>query len=325
MSVMNLTENAIVNVCEDKCSLSFNFPNSPSCVITNSDNLFSITYEIASSYSPVTFNNSQYYFTSNTIYLALSSVHEYNGSYNTAELFFYLTDSTNQTLCISIPINSKASSSSPLLTNILTDIVDYQINESGESKTVNITNFTLNDIIPYKPYYYYQNDNVNVVAYGIEHALYIQESILTSLSSYITVLSESEKAQIFPYTTTLLQNTKGPTTSQSGEIYIDCQPVNSSIETSIYTFNKPSSDVNGEKSNINFMQILNTIGINQTTLIIIISMSIVLILYMYPLLSGGAMQGFRYIKKSINPNTKSDVANMLENIPVFDANAITKV
>jgi hypothetical protein len=43
MSVMNLTENAIVNVCEDKCSLSFNYPNSPSCVITNSGKLFIIS------------------------------------------------------------------------------------------------------------------------------------------------------------------------------------------------------------------------------------------------------------------------------------------
>jgi hypothetical protein len=253
------------------------------------------------------------------IYLALSSIHQYNGSYTTAELLFYLTDSTNQSLWISIPINSNSSSSSPLLTNILTDIVDYQLNESGESKTVNINNYTLNDIIPYKPYYYYQNNNVNVIAYGIENALYIQDSILTSLSSYITVISDSEKAQIFPYTTTLLQNTKGPITGQSGEIYIDCQPVNSSNETSIYAFNKPSSaiTIDGVKSNINFMQLLSMLGLNQTTLIIVIAMSIILILYMYPLLSGGAIKGFQTLRKSINTNTNSNVPNVINGIPVF--------
>lgn len=317
MSVMNLTENAVVNICEDKCSLSFNYPNSPSCVITNSGNLFNISYQLENSYSPVTFNNSQFYFHSNVIYLALPSIHEYNGSDTTAELFFCLTDNTNQTLCISIPINSNAKNSSPLLTNILSDIVDYQINESGESKTININDFTLNDIIPYKPYYYYENDNTNVIAYGIENALYISESTLSTLSSYITNIPDSVKAIIFPYTSTLLKNIKGPSISKSGEIYIDCQPVNSSKETSIQMFKKQSGETDDGKSNVNFFQLLNAIGFDQTTVIILISMSIILLLYILPTLSGSVMNSYQYITKSNKPNVNANISNIINDIPVF--------
>lgn len=286
MSVMNLTDSAVVNTCEDKCSLSFNYPNSPTCVITNTGNLFVIQYELDVNYTPVTFNNAQYHLQSNNIYLALPSIHQYNGAYTQAELlFFHTTDSSNELVCISIPINSNSSFSSPTLTTLLTDIVDYNINESGESNTITINNFTLNDIIPYRSYYYYKNSNVNYIAYGIENALYISDATLTTLSSYIAnTMTDTQKAQIFPYTTTLLKNQKGPSMADSGEIYIDCQPVDSSTETSIYAFKKPSSDANGEKSNVTFAVMLESVGIDQTTIIILIAMSIVLLFYIFPML-----------------------------------------
>ena len=60
MSVMNITNNAVVNNCTDKCALSFNYPDSPNCIVENGGSYFNLSYNIDPTLTPVTFNNSQY-------------------------------------------------------------------------------------------------------------------------------------------------------------------------------------------------------------------------------------------------------------------------
>ena len=272
MSVMNITNNAVVNNCTDKCALSFNYPDSPNCIVENGGSYFNLSYNIDPTLTPVTFNNSQYKLTQ--ILLFSPSMHLYNGKNANAELMITHNDVANPSsvLFICIPITSTSNNPSQLLATILNDIVDYNMNNQGDKQSFLIEKYTLNNIIPYKPYYFYEQNNtqnIQIIAYGIENAIYIPKKILDDITKFISPYSNP--SGIFPYVTTLLINKIGPTMSESGEIYIDCKPVDSTTETIEVAFKNqtdpsdianPTNLSSNQTSNISFSQFIDTIGIN---------------------------------------------------------------
>jgi hypothetical protein len=321
MSAMNITNNAVVNNCTDKCALSFNYPNSPNCIVTNYGSVFQLSYNIDPTLTPVTFNNSQYRLVN--IILVSPSFHLYNGSNTQAELIIMHSDVANPSsiLFICIPITSTSNNPSTLLATILNDIVDSNMNKSGDSQSFLIEKYTLNDIIPYKPYYFYeqQENNWQIVAYGIENAIYIPNNILTDIAKYI----EPRTDVLFPYTTTLLINKTGPTMSESGEIYIDCKPVDSSTETIEVAFKNqtdPSdiadpTNLSSQTSNFSFTQFIDSIGINSTTFIIIAIVLILMVIYvglknLVPVSSPASKASIDSVSK--NKQEKKEVYSLLK-------------
>ena len=277
MSVMNIIDSATTNYCDDKCSLSFNYPPSSTCVVGNSGPFFLFSYNIDPTSTPVTFSNSKYIVAQ--IILFSPSVHLFNGSTAEAELVIFHYDSANRNnlLEICIPISSSSGKSSQVFSNILNDVVEYNMNKPGDQETFYIQNYNLNDIIPYKPYFYYQQGSNNIVVYGIQNAINVPAKILNDIANYITPYPSPES--IFPYESNLFFNQKGPGVSDSGEIYIDCQPINSATETVEVAFKKQTISGSSASSNNTIGIMFTNLGLNYTTVVIIFVILLIGVVY----------------------------------------------
>ena len=100
---------------------------------------------------------------------------------------------------------------------------------------MNVTNFNLEILIPKKPFYSYSatepynpcTENVDYIVFSpVEASLDIMPESLTTLQAIITSNPYSIKSGA-----KLFYNEKGPSMGNAdGQIYIDCQPTNSSEE-----------------------------------------------------------------------------------------------
>ena len=117
---------------------------------------------------------------------------------------------------------------SGLLTQIIQN-VSSNAPSNGNSTNLNLSGFTLQDIVPFKPYFNYTNTTAGLsgdyLVFGKMDAISLDESTLKTLSNIITP---------FPIDMVggkLLYNPNGPNSSSSKEgIYISCQPTGSSEE-----------------------------------------------------------------------------------------------
>ena len=122
--------------------------------------------------------------------------------------------------------------------NILTKIINETANlapKAGNKSVISVDNYNLNSFVPKKPFYSFiipdPGGGKEIIAYGIEHAIIIDDSTITKLNTIIKPISEILPASLIDK---LFYNSKGPSTDGSGssdDIYIDCQPVNVSEET----------------------------------------------------------------------------------------------
>lgn len=232
---IDISMSKITGKCELKCSYSFKYNNS-SCVATNRGDYISISYDKSSS-PPVTYNTSGYDVQEIRIYTP--SLHSYNGSKSDGEFVIVHASNTGSIpLLVCIPIKSNTSQSvSALFLNKLVDTVSSNAPSEGESTTVNIPNFNLGLFVPRKPFFSYTatepyqpcSENVNYIVFDLlQGSLDILPDTLTKLSSIIQ--SNPYDIKTGP---NLFLNEKGPRSGGEGggDIYIDCQPVGSSEDT----------------------------------------------------------------------------------------------
>lgn len=189
------------------------------------------------------------------------------------------TSNATNTLNVCIPINATSSNSSQLLTNIFNDITDYNMNTEGDSETFVIQSYNLNKIVPYNPYFYYQQKNTDIIVYGLPSAINITSIILNDIASYITPYADP--AALFPYESNLFYNIKGPGVSETGEIFIDCQPVNSSTEKVNIAFQKTTSSATSSSTatNKSFLSLISNMGFNYTTVVILCVFLLIITIY----------------------------------------------
>jgi carbonic anhydrase len=232
---IDISISKITGKCDLKCSYSFRYNNS-SCVATNRGDYISISYDKSSS-PPVTYNASGY--DVQEIRLYSPSLHSYNGTKTDGELVIVHTSNTGSIpLLVCIPIKSNNTQSiSALFLKKLIDTVSSSAPSEGESTTVNIPKFNLTPFVPRKPFFSYTatepyqpcSENVDYIVFApLQGSLDILSDTLTKLVSII---------QSNPYDIksgpNLFLNEKGPRSGDDGggEIYIDCQPVGSSDDT----------------------------------------------------------------------------------------------
>ena len=225
--------------CNLKCAYSFQYPTS-SCIVTNgSNNGLEISYDKSNS-SPVTYNGNKYQVTG--INLILLSIHFYNENQSDAELWIqHKCEATGQSLCVVIPITK--SSGSGIATSILSQIISAAsagANQPGQKTTVDLSNYSLDNIVPSKPFYTYSANGTDLIVFGIDNAILLSEENLKILNKLIPTSSQkkiydSALAKKFP---PLSFNKDGPGREAGGDIYIDCQPVDESDETVEISANK---------------------------------------------------------------------------------------
>lgn len=247
-SPINISLSSITGKCDYKCAYNFNYNNS-SCIATNRGDYLSLSYDNSSTH-PVIYNASNY--DVNEIRLYTPSLHSYSGSKTDGELIIIhnpITGAVPLLTCIPIKSNNNSSVSS-LLFKTIVDNVANSAPADGETTTISLGNqqFNLNDLVPKKPFFAYSatepyqpcSTNVNLLVYdSLTVSLDIMPDTLTKLQSIIQ--NNSYDIKTGPK---LFYNEKGPNVGGGGDIYIDCQPVGESDETteiitdmgSAYTF-----------------------------------------------------------------------------------------
>jgi carbonic anhydrase len=232
---INISMSQITGKCDLKCSYSFHYSNS-SCVATNRGDYIAISYDKTSS-PPVLYNATGY--NVQEIRLYTPSLHAYNDSKTDGELIIAHTSNTGaKPLLVCIPIKSNnTSSDSALLFKTLIDTVASNAPSDGEATTVNIPKFNLDSLVPKKPFFSYSatepyqpcGENVDYIVFSpLQASLDIMPDTLTKLQTIIS--SNPYDIKTGP---NLFYNEKGPGQggAGNGEIYIDCQPVGESDET----------------------------------------------------------------------------------------------
>jgi len=221
---MNISPQNVVGTCNYKCALSFDYPVS-SCTATNYGNIILLSSTIST--SPVTFNKNKYNVAGSYIYSP--SLHSYNNMQADAELFIIHSPiEGGKQLIICIPISTNGTSNNA--SNIIGKIVQAVSNgapSQGGSVSQGIEDFTLNDFIPMKEFYNYSTPTTDFIAFGSQNAIYISSSNLASLKKVIKPVD----GVVVPSGPSLFLNPDGPGNgATSDNIYIDCQPTNSSEE-----------------------------------------------------------------------------------------------
>ena len=240
MSTQNIdiSKKNISGKCDLKCAYNFNYPET-NITAKNRGVLINLTYDNSKT-PPVTYNTQKYTVTGMSI--TSPSQHLFDGATTDAEIIIeHVPVKGGPLLKIGIPIKSSSDSSDA--SNLLTEIIQSTSTNSpsqGESTNITISGFTLNKIVPSKPYYSYTDNNKDDwIVFGILEAIPLNSSTLSTLQQII---------KPFPIPMTgggLFVNSSGPNSTKVGDgIYISCKPTGSSSEETEVTYSKntPSYD-----------------------------------------------------------------------------------
>jgi carbonic anhydrase len=239
MQDINITNDNVKGKCDLKCSYNFKYSDS-NTTATNDGVMISLTYE-NSGVQPVLYNNQKYNVTK--VYITSPSIHLFDGSLTDAEICIEHTPiKGGSLLSVGIPIKSSSESSTASL--YLTEIINGVANNApseGDSTTLNINNFSLQQIVPNKPFFSYTDadNNTDWIVFSGFESIPLSSGLLTTLGKIIK-----------PFTLPMMGgniffNSSGPNSVSIGDgIYIKCNPTGSSSdETTVeYAKNTTSND-----------------------------------------------------------------------------------
>jgi hypothetical protein len=230
---INISKQNISGKCDLKCSYNFKYSET-NLMAKNNGIQIALTTD-SNKIPPVTYNNQKYNVTN--ISIVSPSIHLFNGSTAAAEIIINHTPiQGGSQLNVAIPITSSSESStaSTLITQVIQS-VSSNAPAANETTNLAISGFTLQDIVPSKPFYSYTSasDNTDFIVFDITNAIPLSSSTISTLQQII---------KPFPLPTPgdkLFFNSSGPNTTKIGEgIYISCKPTGSSDEETAVTYNK---------------------------------------------------------------------------------------
>ena len=237
---INISTQNVEGKCDLKCSYNFDYPDS-NTTASNKGTMISLTYD-NSSIQPVTYNNQKY--TVSTISIVCPSIHTFDNTQAVGEIIIEHTPVTGgQQLHVGIPF--KSSSESSEASNMITEVIQSVSNNApsnGDSTNLNISGFTLQKIVPNKPFYSYTSsiEPVDWIVFGNLEAIPLSSTTLSTLSQIIQPLALTTPGL------SLYFNSSGPNTNKTvGQgIYISCKPTGSSIEETEVTYDKNTTSYN---------------------------------------------------------------------------------
>jgi hypothetical protein len=179
------------------------------------------------------------------------SIHQFNGSTTDAEIIIGHTPLTGGSdLCVCIPISSMGNNNQA--SNVINEIISLVTTNApnnGETVNLNLPDFTLQDIVPKKPFYNYSNQNYDFIVFDILDSISISSTTLNSLTTvieavpsfYLNIFSQNNQNPI-----SVFYNSKGPNTNNNNtenEIYISCNPTGHSENEDSVSFEKAKNKV----------------------------------------------------------------------------------
>jgi len=228
-SPINITKN-VDSECDLKCEYSYNYPTTNLLVSNRGDHLSFRTDP--SKEAPVVFNANKYDVSEMRLYGP--SLHTYGGKQTEAELIINhnnLSGNGSLLVCVPITIDNSITKASSLFDTVISQ-VSKTATSAGQQTSVSLPTFTLNDIVPKKPYYFYKgtlpyspcNGNYNYVVFHKDDAITLTLSSLMKLSKLISAQSyktHNVKGGLF-------YNKSGPKIHRANtgndDIYIECKP-----------------------------------------------------------------------------------------------------
>jgi hypothetical protein len=234
---INISQGNVAGPCNLKCAYSFQYPVS-SCVATHYEGAISSSYDKSNS-PPVNYNGNKYQVSGVGFYPG-SGIFYFNQNQSDACLFIeHEAVLGGPPLVVGIPI--KKSPSTIASTSILTEIINAVSSGApnvGEKTTVNLSNYSLNHIVPNKPFYQLSVYDYDFIIFGIENAIPLSEETLNKLKTLATgAMSTSTFDPKNQSPAKIFYNKDGPS-KEGSDIYIDCQPVNDSEDTVEVPVNK---------------------------------------------------------------------------------------
>jgi carbonic anhydrase len=281
------------STCDLKCEYTFKYPLT-TLTLSNKGDYIYMTPEMSIS-PPVTYNANAYQV--KEIRLYRNSLHTYAGQNADAELIIVHNNiSGNGELLVCVPImksgtsgSSNTSGSSSMFDALISEMTKTA-NSVGQQTVFNNASFTLDKLVPMKPFFSYtgslpyspcSGSSYNYIVYNIDHAITMSKSAYKAFSKMIGV----SQSQIQSGKGGLYYNKKGPKSSQGNEdeIYIECLPTGSSTEKILVEIDKSPESL----FNFNISDAMNN-GVVQ------ILIGVILIV--------GIMEGGRRVLKNITTN-----------------------
>tara|TARA_B100000925_G_scaffold288630_1_gene269982 strand:- start:1160 stop:2068 length:909 start_codon:yes stop_codon:yes gene_type:complete len=228
---INIVKNN-AEVCDKKCDLAFDYPNT-SVTAKNKGDYIRFAFD-KSSTPPVYFNKEKYEV--QEMLLFQPSLHTFSGSRTAGEVIIVHNNlNSSRTLLVCVPIEATATAPSEL--DALINQVAQKANTLDSTTTINLNLFSLKNIVPSKPYYYYNgtlpyspcNGNNDIVVFGNDNSVKISGASLASLKQFLTTSSYSVHTPPNGY----FYNKNGPSNFAVGDtddIYFECNPTGSDGE-----------------------------------------------------------------------------------------------
>lgn len=217
---INIT--ATTAACTKICDYTHKYALSD-CTLTNKGTYLQIS--VSKSGNAIFFNNAGY--SVKEVRLYQPSLHTYNTNHATAELVIHHVSGGNN-LLVCIPVKAVAAGASPSAT-FFSQFLPYAPQKSGESSAPNVSNWSLDNVIPVGGYYFYQatapyppcTGTYNFIVFGMTTPAFMSNESAEHLQA---VINKNTLAVHGSPPNGLYYNKSG-TSSLSTDIYIDCQPV----------------------------------------------------------------------------------------------------
>ena len=263
----------IAGECQLKCDYNPLYDNTTVSAENKGDY---ILFNFGQTERVATFNTEGYRV--NDMRLYQPSLHRYSGKTCSAELLISHTNvSKNMKLVVCIPVESGERLENDL--DALIFQVAERANTEGGNATINLPNFNISRLVPIKPFYSYTgtttfepcNEIVQYVVFDITDALIITNKNLNNLKNIISPNNYDAKENPDGF----FYNKQGPYRS-SDEIYINCQPTDSSGDVMVNKEGNPLSKSDTHSGDY-FKKMMNMYG-SDAVISIFISIFILIVL-----------------------------------------------
>ena len=163
-------------------------------------------------------------------------------------MIFHTSLKGGSTLLVCIPflLSADNTTASDIISEII-NLVASNAPNSGENVNLNSSDFTLQNLVPNKPFYSYTNgnSNYNYVVFNIRNAIPISTTTLNSLTTILQPLPLVDSIILSQagQNINIFHNYKGPNSNNKEDnIYISCNPTGNSEKEETVSFQKAKNE-----------------------------------------------------------------------------------
>lgn len=243
------TKNNNYKECNMKCSYVYDYYKSNLIYVPLHGMGVAYTISDNSESSYIKYNKNEYKLMH--IYIFARPVHTYNNNDLDGELVLYhISKISGQLLYVNIPIIKTRSKG--LLNNSKINSLIENTNFQRPNKEMNITTFTLNDVIPKKTEYYNYNIDsyADVIIFPEDKPIYIDSNLFEEIEEVFKI--KKGPARKLSNDNNIYINKKGAeiVSSKGNDIYIECNPTDAEGEELIEKEKSTGSPTKGVIQNV---------------------------------------------------------------------------